>query len=142
MLSRVPAGLVGTRASNGGLIVAALAIDAVAALGIGATSSLAVVGAAAALDGVAFGVFLASSQSVVADVSTAATRGAALGIYGTAGAAGEIVGAFGLGTVAEVTSARVAFVAAGCALAECLPAVAALLARATPMAGAQLPSSG
>jgi MFS family permease len=127
MLARLPAGLLADTVSNAQLIVAAIVADAFAALAIAYASSGVAIGIAAVIDGIAFGAFLASSQSLVADESTPSSRGAAMGIYGMAGAAGETIGAFGFGLVAYVFQPRAVFVIAGVLLAGGAPVIVYLL---------------
>ena len=53
------------------------------------------------LEGIGFGVFLVSSQAAVAAAGGAESRGAAVGIFWMAGAAGEVIGLVFLGAVAQ-----------------------------------------
>jgi len=53
------------------------------------------------LEGVGFGIFLVSSQAAVASAAGPASRGAAVGIFWMAGAAGEVLGLVFLGIVAQ-----------------------------------------
>jgi MFS family permease len=127
MLARVPAGLAANRVSNAQLIIAALCVDAIASFALAATGSPVGLGVAAIVDGLAFGVFLASSQSLVAEESAPTARGSAMGVYGTAGAAGEAVGALCLGLVAHLVDPRAVFAITGLLLAASLPVVLYLL---------------
>ena len=99
-LSRLPAGVVAKSVSNRALFLVAIAVDAAAALGIGFSSDLWMLIAAVVVDGIAFGVFMATSQSFIAECITPAKVGGWLGMYSAAGAIGETVGAASMGAVA------------------------------------------
>lgn len=120
MIARVPAGFFAARVSSHQLMTWAIAVDLVAACGIGLSQSPAQLMIAVVLDGAAYGVFLASSQSVVAERSGASYRGMAIGIYGTAGALGETVGAVGFAIAAHLVSTTSVFLLAGALLGGCL----------------------
>jgi MFS family permease len=74
----------------------------VAALGIGLSSSAWLLVPAVAVDGIAFGVFMATSQSFIAECVPSAQVGGWLGMYSAAGAVGETAGAAVMGGVAAV----------------------------------------
>jgi MFS family permease len=131
VVARLVVGGVARRLSNAQIVLVALSIDALAALAIGAKPFPALVAVAAVADGIAFGLFLASSQSVVADEASDETRGAAMGLYGFAGAAGETTGALLLGMVAFVLGVRAVFVVAGVVLLAAIPVISHFLRSAT-----------
>jgi MFS family permease len=101
-VSRLPAGVLARSVSNGALFLAAIGIEAVAALGIGLSSSAWLLVPAVAVDGIAFGVFMATSQSFIAECVPSAQVGGWLGMYSAAGAVGETAGAAVMGGVAAV----------------------------------------
>jgi MFS family permease len=61
----------------------------------------AVLGIVLAGEGIAYGMFLASGHTFVAEHSTESNRGTATGIYSTAGSMGVVLGPFALGPVAD-----------------------------------------
>src|SRR5581483_4427854 len=125
--ARLPAGLLARRLPNARLAVAAVALDAAAALGVAASGSAAPLVAAALADGVAFGVFLSAGQSLVAERAPPGRQGAAIGAFAAAGALGETAGALGFGVLAHLVSLRAVFVVAGAALAAAAAASSRLL---------------
>jgi len=127
--ARLPAGIVARTLSTRGLMLAAVALDAAAAFGIAASTSLPPLFVAAGADGVAFGIFLAAGQSLVAERAPERRQGAAIGAFAAAGAVGETVGAFAFGAVAHTAGLRTVFVAAGVLLAAAAPASWWLLRR-------------
>jgi MFS family permease len=127
VVARLVVGGVARRLSNAQVVLLALSIDALAALAIGANQLPALVAVAAVADGVAFGLFLAASQSLVADEASDGTRRAAMGLYGVAGAAGETMGALLLGVVAVALGMRAVFVVAGVVLLAAIPVVSHFL---------------
>jgi MFS transporter, DHA1 family, multidrug resistance protein len=99
-LSRLPAGLLAKSVSNRTVFLFAVAVDAVAALGIGFSSDAWMLVTAVVVDGIAFGVFMATSQSFIAERVSPSKVGGWLGVYSAAGAVGETVGAAAMGGVA------------------------------------------
>jgi MFS family permease len=78
------------------------------------------------LEGIGFGVFLVTSQAAVAAAGGAESRGAAVGIFWMAGAAGEVIGLVFLGAVAQAFGLIAVFAAvAATSLISCV-AVAGL----------------
>ena len=73
------------------------------------------------LEGICFGIFLVSSQAAVSEAGGATSRGAAVGIFWMAGAAGEVLGLVFLGAVAQAWGLIAVFGAvAATSLASCL----------------------
>jgi MFS family permease len=60
-------------------------------------------------EGIAFGTFLTSGQAFVAEFSTPATRGTAVGVYGTAGSLGSTLSPVVLGVIAEIWGVSTVF---------------------------------
>ncbi len=69
--------------------------------GRGAGASALHLGLLLVVEGIGFGVFLVSSQAAVSGASGQTNRGAAVGIFWMAGAAGEVVGLVFVGIVAS-----------------------------------------
>jgi MFS family permease len=99
-LARIPASNLAARFSNRNLLLAAVVLEAVAALGIGLAPNAAFVVAFAVADGIAFGTFLGTSQSFIAESVPASGIGTWLGVYSATGALGETTGGVVMGTIA------------------------------------------
>jgi nitrate/nitrite transporter NarK len=114
---RLPVSLVTRHVSNRSLFLAAIAVDAAAAIVLGFAESDLEVIVAAIGDGIAFGTFLAASQSYVAESFQREHLGTALGAYGMAGSVGETAGGLTLGVVASAFGIHSVFLVAGLVLA-------------------------
>lgn len=99
-LSRLPAGIVAKSVPNRTLFLFALSLEAAAALGIGLSPNVWLLVTFVVIDGIAFGVFLATSQSYIVESISATKVGGWLGLYSAAGAVGETAGAAAMGGVA------------------------------------------
>jgi DHA1 family tetracycline resistance protein-like MFS transporter len=100
--SRLPAGALTARLPSRHLMVVALVLAMTMVLSISFITAPAVLGIVLAGEGIAFGMFLASGHTFVAEHSTESNRGTATGIYSTAGSMGVALGPFALGPVADL----------------------------------------
>jgi MFS family permease len=82
-------------------LAAVLVVEAVTDFSLARTASPLLLTLLLVIEGIGFGVFLVSSQAAVAGTGGQATRGAAVGIFWMAGAAGEVVGLVFVGVVAQ-----------------------------------------
>lgn len=101
-LSRLPTGAITSRLSSRIVMYAALVLAMVALLFMAQTQSRALLAGLLAMEGVAFGTFLTAGQVFISENCTPATRGAAVGMYSTAGSLGSTVSAFVLGLIADL----------------------------------------
>ena len=101
-LSRLPTGAITNRLSSRIVMYAALVLAMVALLFMAQAESRALLAGLLAMEGVAFGTFLTAGQVFISENSTPATRGAAVGMYSTAGSLGSTVSAFVLGLIADL----------------------------------------
>jgi len=108
-IARLPTGLASGRLSSRRLMVVALGLAAAAIMGIQATSSTALLAVLLAVEGVAYGMFLTSGQAFVTNHFDDATRGAAVGVYSTAGGIGSTGGPLVLGLIAQLWGVRPVF---------------------------------
>ena len=88
-----------------------LLVEAAIDFSIARTSSVLLLTALLIIEGIGFGVFLVSSQAAVSSAGSQATRGAAVGIFWMAGAAGEVVGLVFVGLVAQAFGLPAVFTA-------------------------------
>jgi MFS family permease len=139
-LTRLPAGYAARRVSNRQLFLFAVALDAVAATLIGLTGPTWLLFGAVVIDGIAFGTFLGTSQSYVAESVSAAKVGAWLGVYSTAGAIGETVGAAAMGGIAFAFGTAAVFRINGLILAAGLAASWLMLRRVASSGPAEVSS--
>ncbi len=108
---RIPMGPLSTRLPAHWTLAAVLVVEAAIDFSIARTSSPLLLTALLIVEGIGFGVFLVSSQAAVAGVGSQATRGAAVGIFWMAGAAGEVVGLVFVGVVAQYLGLLAVFAA-------------------------------
>jgi len=99
--SRLPTGALTARLPSRRLMVVALVLAMTMVLSISFITVPAVLGVVLAGEGLAFGMFLASGHTFVAEHSTESNRGTATGIYNTAGSMGVALGPLALGPVAD-----------------------------------------
>jgi len=107
--ARLPTGLISGRTSAQRLMLAALAIAAAAIVGIQAASTAPWLTILLAVEGVAYGMFLTSGQAFVTHSFDDEHRGAAVGVYSTAGGIGSTGGPFLLGIIAQAWGLRPVF---------------------------------
>jgi MFS family permease len=98
---RVPMGPLSGRLPAAWTLAGVLLIEAAIDFSMARTSSSLALTLLLVLEGIGFGIFLVVSQAAVAAAGGAESRGAAVGIFWMAGAAGEVVGLVFLGIVAQ-----------------------------------------
>ena len=98
---RVPMGPLSSRLPATWTLALVLLVESAIDFSMAHTSSPVVLTLLLVLEGIGFGIFLVSSQAAVAAAGAAASRGAAVGIFWMAGAAGEVIGLVFLGAVAQ-----------------------------------------
>jgi MFS family permease len=99
--ARLPTGALTTRFSSRHLMVLALVLAMTLVLSISFLTAPTALGIALAVEGIAYGMFLASGHTAVAEHSTESNRGTATGVYSMAGSLGVVLGPFALGPVAD-----------------------------------------
>jgi DHA1 family multidrug resistance protein-like MFS transporter len=99
--ARLPTGALTTKFPGRRLMIVALALAMIMVLSMSFITVPAVLGIVLAGEGIAYGMFLASGHTFVAEHSTESNRGTATGIYSTAGSMGVVLGPFALGPVAD-----------------------------------------
>jgi MFS family permease len=128
---RIPMGPLSTRLPAHWTLAAVLVVEAAIDFSIARTSSPLLLTVLLVIEGIGFGVFLVSSQAAVSAAGSQATRGAAVGIFWMAGAAGEVVGLVFVGIVAQEAGLLAVFAAVAITAL-----VSALLVAALGLAGA------
>jgi MFS family permease len=118
---RMPTGLLTLRIPTRYLMISALSLGMVTVFLICCTGSPVLLTLLLMGEGICFGMFLTSGQAFVAEQFEASDRGAAMGIYGTAGSIGSALGPILLGGVAELWDLRAAFWLTGGLVAVGLP---------------------
>jgi len=108
---RIPMGPLSARIPAHLLLGTVLVVEAVIDLVLARTASPLVLGVLLTIEGLGFGAFLVSSQEAVSAASDATNRGAAVGIFWMASAAGEVVGLVFVGLVAGALGLYAVFVA-------------------------------
>jgi len=108
-LARLPTGALTTRLPSRRFMIAALLLAMAMVSLISFIRAPAVLGVVLAAEGIAFGVFLASGHTCVAECSTEDNRGMVTGIYNTAGSMGTALGPFALGPVADLWGLETVF---------------------------------
>jgi MFS transporter, DHA1 family, multidrug resistance protein len=98
---RIPMGPLSERLPAHWTLAAVLLVEAVIDFALVRTASPLVLTVLLVIEGIGFGVFLVSSQAAVSAAGGKSTRGAAVGIFWMAGAAGEVVGLVFVGVVAQ-----------------------------------------
>ncbi len=98
---RVPMGPLSSRLPASWTLAGVLLIEALIDFAMAHTGSPLTLTLLLVLEGIGFGIFLVSSQAAVAAAGGKEQRGAAVGIFWMAGAAGEVVGLVFLGAVAQ-----------------------------------------
>ena len=98
---RVPMGPLSSRLPAHWTLATVLVVEAAIDFSLSRTSSALVLALLLIAEGVGFGIFLVSSQAAVANAGGPTTRGAAVGIFWMAGAAGEVLGLVFVGAVAQ-----------------------------------------
>jgi predicted MFS family arabinose efflux permease len=118
---RIPMGPLSSRLPAHWILTAVLLLEAAIDFLMARTSSPLALTVLLVLEGIGFGVFLVSSQAAVAGAGGPTMRGAAVGIFWMAGAAGEVLGLVFLGVVAQALGLIAVFVAvAATSLVSCV----------------------
>ncbi len=104
--ARLPTGLAVGRLRSKNVLLISLGVAALSIAGIAITGNMWLLGAFLALEGIAYGMYLSSGQAYLTEHSERATRGAAIGVYSTAGGIGGTGGPFVLGFVAQFWGLR------------------------------------
>jgi predicted MFS family arabinose efflux permease len=108
---RIPMGPLSTRLPAHWTLAAVLVVEAAIDFSLTRTSSPLYLALLLIVEGIGFGVFLVSSQAAVAGASGQSNRGAAVGIFWMAGAAGEVLGLVFVGLVAAALGLLAVFTA-------------------------------
>ena len=98
---RVPMGPLSSRLPAHWTLATVLLLEAAIDFSLSRTGSPLVLALLLIVEGIGFGIFLVSSQAAVSSAGGQATRGAAVGIFWMAGAAGEVLGLVFVGIVAQ-----------------------------------------
>jgi len=98
---RIPMGPLSTRLPAHWTLATVLVIEAAIDFSLARTGTALVLALLLIAEGIGFGIFLVSSQAAVSAAGSQATRGAAVGIFWMAGAAGEVLGLVFVGAVAQ-----------------------------------------
>lgn len=123
---RIPMGPLSTRLPAHWTLAAVLVVEAVIDFSLIRTSSPLSLAVLLIVEGIGFGVFLVSSQAAVSGASDQTNRGAAVGIFWMAGAAGEVVGLVFVGLVASAFGLLAVFTAVAATAVVCAVLVAGL----------------
>lgn len=110
---RFPNSALARRFGNQSVMLGAILANIIAMFGIAATSNPTVLTALLALEGLAFGAYLVSGQTEVANQTTIENRGAVIGAYATASGLGGAVAPLALGLVADTWGVRAVFTVTG-----------------------------
>ena len=112
-LIRLPSGALITAFGSGRVMLAALLIEFIAVIGIGAANGYGSLLLWLALEGLGYGAFLTSSQAYVAEHSAEASRGAAIGFYAMTGGIGNTLAPLLLGVIASLLGLEAVFLVTG-----------------------------
>ena len=104
--ARLPTGVLSSRLTGWLTITLALTLVLGVILAMSTTVSLAWLGVLLVIEGIGYGAFLTAGQAFVAEHSTPATRGTAIGVYSTAGSIGSTLSPILLGAVADILGVR------------------------------------
>ena len=114
---RLPNGLLARALGNQAVMLAALVLDALAMLALAFAHQTWLLAVLLICEGLAFGAYLVSGQTFVADRTTVENRGTAVGLYAMAGSIGGIAAPAGLGAVAARWGLAATFGTTGALLA-------------------------
>ena len=98
-------------------MLSALLLDTIVMFSIAHTASPVLLTVLLAVEGLAFGAYLVSGQTYVADNTEIENRGAAIGVYSTASSLGASIAPLILGVIAGAYGVRVVFTITGAILA-------------------------
>ena len=116
-LGRLPNGLIARRLGNRAVMLTALGVNTLAMLALSRTAQPGLMVALLICEGLAFGAYLVSGQTFIADQTTAENRGTAVGLYAMAGSIGATAAPAGLGVVADRWGLAATFGSTGVLLA-------------------------
>jgi MFS family permease len=116
-LGRVPNGIISRLLGNQSVMLSALLLDTLVMFSIGHTRNPTLLTALLAVEGLAYGAYLVSGQTYVADHTSFDNRGAAIGIYSTAASLGGTIAPLVLGLIASAYGIRLVFTVTGAVLA-------------------------
>lgn len=125
-VTRLPAAILSSKTSRWLFLLGALMIMSVVAFLMSRSQSIPVLALLLVCEGIAFGSVLAVGQSFVAEHSTMASRGAAIGMYSTVGSVGSTLSPLMLGIVADSMGIAAVFVLTSVLLTLGFVAVAAI----------------
>lgn len=109
--ARIPTGILSTMLKSRYLMLAALAVAVLVMTLVALSQTPAMLAGVMLLEGLTYGVFLTAAQAFLTESAHEETRGAAVGLYGTAGSMGGTVGPLLLGLLAEMQGLAAVFVA-------------------------------
>lgn len=112
-LGRLPNSVVTRLVGDQPVLLGAMAIQAAVLFGIAWSERYWLLASLLALEGLAYGAYLVAGQTWVADHTEAATRGAAVGLYGSFGSLGGIIAPLAFGLVADRYAVRMVFLVNG-----------------------------
>jgi len=116
-LGRLPNGIISRAFGNQSVMLSALFLDTAVMFSIGHTRNPTLLTVLLAIEGLAFGAYLVSGQTYVADHTSFENRGAAIGVYSTASSLGSTIAPLVLGIVASAYGIRLVFSVTGTVLA-------------------------
>ncbi len=128
-LGRLPNGLIARRLGNRSVMLTALSVNTVAMLALSRTAQPWLMVLLLVCEGLAFGAYLVSGQTFIADQTTAENRGTAVGLYAMAGSIGATAAPAGLGVVADRWGLAATFGSTGILLAAGVVAIGAGMLR-------------
>jgi len=108
-LARLPTGVITSRVPSRVVMYVALMMSMAVLFLMSNSASPTTLALLLLLEGIAFGGFLTSGQVFVAENCTAATRGAAVGAFSTAGSFGSILSPIALGLAADLWGVQMVF---------------------------------
>ena len=116
-LGRLPNGMISRHFGNQSVMLGALLLDTIVMFSIGRTGNPTLLTLLLAIEGLAFGAYLVSGQTYVADHTSFENRGAAVGVYSTASSLGSTIAPLVLGFIASAYDVRLVFSVTGAVLA-------------------------
>ena len=116
-LGRLPNGIISRYFGHQAVMLAALGLDAIVMFWMAHVTDVRLLTVLVAIEGLAFGAYLVSGQTYVADRTAVENRGAAVGVYSTASSIGGTAGPLALGIIAGTLGVARVFTATGITLA-------------------------
>lgn len=127
-LGRIPNGLIAKRLGNPAVMLGALVANALAMLALTFVTQTWLLALLLVCEGLAFGAYIVSGQTFVADRTTSENRGTAVGLYAMAGSIGATAAPAGLGAVADRWGLAATFGSTGVLVAVGVMVIAAGMA--------------